>query len=151
MFQASPNLSSTDAEVRAPRCLCKRHGDLAAVAGELLDELLALVHCLHLSGKTEDPAIQSAAVVPQVVPATEGERTGQRAVRDRVARRVERELRTSVELLTVGDDVELAAEHLVVKLERLAGVAGKRYIKRCLHARQSRRKPTRPEAPAPLH
>lgn len=66
---------------------------VAAVGpGEFLDELLARVHCLHLGGKTEDPAIESAGVVLQVVPATEGERAGQSPVRDRVARRVKREL-----------------------------------------------------------
>lgn len=61
----------------------------------------------------------------QVVPAAERERAGQRAVRNRVPRWVELELRTAVELLAVGDDVELSTEHLVVERERFAGVAGK--------------------------
>lgn len=85
---SKPKLVRYDTGLRAPRCLCKGHGDLAAVAGAFLDELLVLVHCLHLGGIIEDPAIESAGVVLQAVPATEGERAGQRAVGDPVARRV---------------------------------------------------------------
>ena len=87
--------------MRSPRRLCERHGDLAAAAGELRDELLAFLHRLHLGGEAEDTAVQRAGVVLQVVAAAERERSGQGAVRDGVARRVERELRAAVELLTI--------------------------------------------------
>lgn len=65
-------------------------------------------------------------------------------MRDGVARRVERELRAAVELLAIGHDVKFAAEHFVVELERLAGVAGEGNVKRCLHARQCKRKSSGP-------
>lgn len=38
----------------------------------------------------------------------------------------------------------VAAKHTVIKLERLSGIAGDRNVKRCLHARQCKRKSSSP-------
>ena len=112
--------------MRAPRRLREGHSNLAAACGEAFHEMLTFFHGINFGGESKHATIEGVFLILQVVATAKRERAGQGAVRDRVARRVERELRAAVKLLTVGDGVQLAAEHIVVELKRLAGVAGER-------------------------
>ena len=107
--------------MRTPGRLRERHSDLAAACGEAFHEMLTFFHGINFGGEAKHATIESVFLILQVVATAKRERAGQGAVRDRVARRGERELRAAVKLLTVGDDVQLAAEHIVVELKRLAG------------------------------
>ena len=133
MFHASSNLSSS-----IPKCA--PHG----ASGEAFDETLAFFHRLNVGGESKHATVESAFLILQVVTTTDCERSGQSAVRNRVTRRIERELHTLVKLLAVREDLQLAAKHAAIKLDRLSGIAGERNVKRCLHARQCGRKLSSP-------
>ena len=145
-----PKLVFDNTEMRTPWSLRERHSGLSAVTGELLDELFTFLHRIYLGGKAENAAVQDTRVVLQVVAAPKRKRTSQGAVSDSVAWRVERELRATVELLAIRDDVELTSKHLMVKLERFASIAGERYVKRSLHECQCGETSIRREVPEPL-
>ena len=107
--------------MRAPRRLREGHSNLAAACGKAFDETLAFFHGINLGGEAKHATIEGVSLILQVVATTDRERTCQGSVRDCVTRRIERELHALVKLLAVGDDAQLAAEHIVVELKRLAG------------------------------
>ena len=109
--------------VVAPRGALEGHGHAAAVARQRLNDAGAILDAVCFVDEGAVPAVELSGVVGEVIASGEVERSSELAVCDSFARGRKGKFGAVVELVAVGENLELTAEDGVVVGEHLRGVA----------------------------